>query len=142
MLLTPCHPKHRPAGSDTLRVTSSIRSACDEAAGGGYPYLLGRLFHVAPVTLEQAVEIAFGGFFNRSGPALKAAQIRAGCHLLRDTDNGIVVATIIMLSLFTVRVLSDRSGAMPYLHRSFFSPILLVVRARFPMVCRMNKRAC
>ena len=39
-------------------------------------HLLGHLLHIAPVTLEQAVEVAFGRVFNRAGPALKAVQVR------------------------------------------------------------------
>jgi len=38
-------------------------------------HLFGHLLHVAPVTLEQAVEITFGRVFNRAGLALKAAQV-------------------------------------------------------------------
>jgi hypothetical protein len=35
------------------------------------------LFHVAAVTLKQAMEVAFGGVFDRAGPALKTGQIGA-----------------------------------------------------------------
>ena len=38
-------------------------------------HLLGHLFHVAPVALEQAVEVAFGRLFNRAGLPLKAVQV-------------------------------------------------------------------
>ena len=40
-------------------------------------HLLGHLLHVAPVALEQAVEVAFGRVFNGAGLPLEAAQIRA-----------------------------------------------------------------
>ena len=40
-------------------------------------HLLGHLLHVAPVTLEQAMEVAFGRIFNRAGPALKTGQVGA-----------------------------------------------------------------
>ena len=38
-------------------------------------HLLGHLLHVAPVALEQAMEVAFGRLFNRAGLPLKAVQV-------------------------------------------------------------------
>jgi len=38
-------------------------------------HLFGHLFHVAPVALKKAMQIAFGGVFDRAGPALKTGQI-------------------------------------------------------------------
>jgi len=40
-------------------------------------HLLSHLLHVAPVTLEQAMEVTFGGVLNRAGPALKTGQVGA-----------------------------------------------------------------
>ena len=40
-------------------------------------HLFSHLFHVAAVTLKQAMEVAFGGVFDRAGPALKTGQIGA-----------------------------------------------------------------
>ena len=39
--------------------------------------LLSHLFDIAPVTLKQSMEIAFGRLFNRAGLALKAVLIGA-----------------------------------------------------------------
>lgn len=40
-------------------------------------HLFGHLLHVAPVALEQAMEVTFSGIFNRAGPALKTGQVGA-----------------------------------------------------------------
>jgi len=37
----------------------------------------GHLFHVAPVALEQSMEVKLGGVFNRAGLALETAQVGA-----------------------------------------------------------------